>query len=197
MAPSATPRGVAPAHSDPFPPSGGETHPDPIPPAAWQALYLLDEEQVLHTWRSVLGFLVLTNLRCFLLRRAGELFPPHPWRSGPSFFFYNMKPPRALLGRYVELSEERSGAAGHGLRFAVRDASEVVSAIADARIAGMRQWNDRRGREEMLREARRRAREAEVRGRASSVVRVPCPFRGNQVIAALLRCPYCGASVSV
>ena len=85
----------------------GGTLPDPLPVAAWVAVDWIEGENVRSTWRTALGYLVLTNLRCFGISRARELFPPRPWHVGPVFFFYNFRPPEVLYGRFVELAEER------------------------------------------------------------------------------------------
>lgn len=159
-----------------------------------RAVDLLEGERVLRAWRTPQGFLVLTSLRCVALWRRGELFPPHPWRTGPEFFFYNLKPPRVLLHRYVELSEEfeESGRVG---RFAVRDPEATASEISDAMDAGRAAWRARReATEEMIR-ARQRLRAARLGGGNSPPALVRCSFCGNLTDASARRCRSCGAAL--
>ena len=135
---------------------------------------------------------MLTNLRCFGLWRELGVFPPHPWHTGPEFFFYNLKPPRVLFGRFLELSEEFPEAGSVG-RFAVHDPTAVAEAISAALDAGQTEWRDRRQRTEELIRARQQIRAARAAGIAPPVVKVRCAFCGNLADASSRRCPSCGA----
>lgn len=168
------------------------TQPDQIPPDAWRAVDLMGGEMALRAWRTPTGFLLLTNLRCIALWRRGELFPPHPWRSGPEFFFYNLQPPRLLLGRFVELSEEyeENGRVG---RFAVHDPEEVVAAISAQLESGRGAWAARREQTEGLMRARQRSRAERATGGPHQPVMVRCSYCGNLADVSRRRCSSCGA----
>jgi hypothetical protein len=170
------------------------THPDQLPSEAWRAISLIEGEMLLQTWRSAQGFLVLTNLRCFGLWREWELFPPRSWHPGPEFFFYNLRPHRILLGRFVELSEEVPEAGTVG-RFAVHDPASVAWTISAALEPGRAVWRARREQTEELMEARRKIRAALAAGHAPPVVKVRCAFCGNLADATSRRCPSCGATL--
>jgi hypothetical protein len=180
--------------SDWTPPPSQVTHPDQLPADAWRAIDLIDGEMPLRAWRTPQGFLVLTNLRCVALWQRGELFPPHPWRSGPEFFFYNLKPPRVLLHRYVELSEEfeENGWVG---RFAVADPEGVAAEISAAIESGRAAWRDRRAHSEELIRARQRLRAARVAGSRPASAMVRCAFCGNLTNVSARRCASCGAAL--
>ena len=160
---------------------------------AWRAIDLFEGELLLRAWRSAQGFLVLTNLRCIGLSHHRELFPPHPWRAGPEFFFYNMNAPRVLLGRFVELSEQvdENGQVG---RFLVRDPESVVAEISAAQGPGEATWRDRREQTAELIRARQALRAARAAG-SREVVSVRCSFCGNRTDASARRCASCGASL--
>lgn len=170
------------------------THPDPIPPDAWRALDPIEGELVFEAWRTPKGFLVLTNLRCIALRRDGEIFPPHPWRAGPVFFFYNLNAPQVLFGRFVELSEqyEEEGRTG---RFLVRDPAGVAAAISSAMEPGRAAWQERRQHTEELIAARKRLRAARATGGLPPVETIRCSFCGNLTDASARRCASCGAAL--
>jgi hypothetical protein len=176
------------------PPRSEVTQPDQIPAEAWRAITLIDGEMPLQAWHSAHGFLVLTNLRCFGLWREWELFPPRSWHTGPEFFFYNLRPPRVLFGRFVELSEEFQEAGTVG-RFAVHDPVSVASAISAALEPGRGIWKERRKTTEELMQARRQIRAALAAGRPPPVVKVRCSFCGNLADATSRRCPSCGAAL--
>lgn len=169
----------------------GGTLPDPLPVAAWVAVDWIEGENVRSTWRTALGYLVLTNLRCFGISRARELFPPRPWHVGPVFFFYNFRPPEVLYGRFVELAEERDDSREVG-RFAVRDPASVAAEISSAMESGRAAWNRRREETTRWMEARQRARLAAAAGSAGMI---RCSYCGNLVSAVLRRCPSCGAGL--
>jgi hypothetical protein len=180
--------------SDGLTPASQITHPDQIPPDAWGAVNLIDGELVHQVWRTAQGFLVLTNLRCVALGRRGELFPPHPWRAGSEFFFYNLRPPKVLLGRFVELSEEYNESGRTG-RFAVRDPLGVADTIAAAIPPGRAAWIERRAHAEELIEARKRLRAARTSGTLPPVISVRCAFCGNLTDASGRVCSSCGAGL--
>ena len=177
------------------PPPSEVTHPDQIPSDAWRAFDFIDGEMLLQAWRTPKGFLVLTNLRCFALWREWQLFPPHPWHTGPEFFFYNMRPPHVLFGRLVELTEQYEEAGTVG-RFVVRDPAGVAAAIAAALPPGQAAWHERRQRTEELIRARQKIRAARAAGHAPPVVKVRCSYCGNLADASHRRCPSCGASLA-
>lgn len=176
-------------------PSSEVTSPDQIPIEAWRALDLFEGELPLRTWRTPHGYLMLTNLRCVALWRRGELFPPHPWRSGPEFFFYNLNSPRVLLGRFVELSEqfEEGGRVG---RFLVRDPAGVAAEISAALEPGRSAWRDRREHTEELIKARQQVRAARAAGNLRQVVKVRCAFCGNLTDVSARSCSSCGAGLT-
>ncbi len=162
-----------------------------MPVAAWVAVDWIDGERVRSTWRTALGYLVLTNLRCFGVSRAHELFPPRPWHFGPVFFFYNFRPPEVLLGRFVQLAEEH-GDSGEVGRFAVRDPASVAAEISAAMESGRAAWNRRREETTRWLLARQRARFA---SNAGPPVMIRCSYCGNLANAMLRRCPSCGAGL--
>lgn len=177
------------------PPPSEVTRPDQVPAEAWRAIDFLDGELVLQAWRTPpKGFLVLTNLRCFSLWRELTVFAPAPWRTGPEFFFYNLKPPRVVLGRFLELTEEFAEAGSVG-RFAVHDPASAAEAISAALGPGRLEWKDRRQRTEELIRARQKIRAARVAGIPSPVIMVRCAFCGNMADASARRCPSCGAAL--
>jgi hypothetical protein len=172
--------------------SSADTAPDPLPGAARRAIDLIEGEAILQVWKTPLGFLVLTNLRCLGLWQTLELFAPRAWRVGPEFFFYNLRPPTVVLGRFVELAEEVREAGSVG-RFAVHDPGAVAHTISAAMDAGRAAWAARREETERLIEARQQIRRQRAAGEAHPIVMVRCSYCGNQANAALHRCPSCGA----
>jgi len=177
------------------PPPSQVTHPDQLPGEAWRAFDLMDGEAMLNAWRTVRGFLVLTNLRCFGMRREFDLFEPPAWRTGPEFFFYNLRPPLVVLDRFVELSEqvEEAGAVG---RFAVRDPETVARAIGAALTSGRELWRNRREHTQEMLRARQQLRAQRAAGAARPVYMVRCSYCGNLANATLHRCPSCGATLA-
>lgn len=177
------------------PPPDQVTRPDQLPAEAWQVLELMDGERVLSCWRSIRGYLVLTTLRCVVVRRTEALLRPAVWASGPQFLFYNMRLPRVVLGRYVELAEEYEEQDG-GLvsRIAVTDPATVAAEISAAGRSGRAEWATRRAESKRLSEARRRHREAGVGALESP--RARCAYCGNPVASSSNRCPNCGAPVA-
>jgi len=173
-------------------PLSAETEPDPLPAPAWRAFDLFEGEALLNAWKVPRGFLVLTNLRCFAVYESWELFAPRSWGLGPQFFFYNLRPPVIVLGRFVQLSEEVEEAGAVG-RFAVRDPPAVVEAISVALASGRTAWAARREETQRLIRARQQIREQRAAGVAHPEVMVRCSYCGNLANAALRQCPSCGA----
>lgn len=178
-------------------PSDQVTRPDQLPPGGWLVIDLLGREQILACWRTPLGFLVLTNLRCSLILRKVAIFHPKGWELGPQFFFYNLRPPRVVLGRFVELAEEFEEEGGLVSRIAVDSPRTVAEKISAAIGPGQAEWARRRSASQRLIEARRRQREALARafatGAPAEVVRVPCAYCGCPMPVSSNRCPTCGA----
>jgi len=168
------------------------TLPDAIPPGAWGALELLAGELPLSAWRTPHGFLVMTNLRCIAVVRKSELFRPRPWHVGPEFYFYNLRPPRVLFGKFVELAEDYDENGWVG-RFVVQDPPAVVAEIMAHMDSGRAAWSARRAHTEELIRARAQARAALAAPGPHAPVLVRCSFCGNLVDVTRRRCPYCGA----
>ena len=172
------------------------TRPDQLPAGAWRAFDLLDREQVLSCWRTGLGYLVLTNLRVIEVVRKLEVVRSAAWTEGREFFFYNLPPPRVVLGRFVQLSEQYEEG-GRSSRFGVHDPEAVAETIAAAIEPGRRDWVERRATAQQLMDARRHQREAIARaataGLSPDIVRVPCAYCGNPMPVLARRCPSCGA----
>jgi hypothetical protein len=177
---------------DEFAPSSPATFPDPIPAHAWRAIDLLPGEMPFRSWRTGDGYLLLTNLRCVSLSHVGPLFSPHLWHSAPEFFLYNLRAPRVLLGRFVELSEEYPENGWTG-RFRVRDPATVVAEIAAAIEPGRLAWLQRREHAEELLRAQQRMRSERAAGGPRSPVMVRCSYCGNLADASRRQCPSCGA----
>jgi hypothetical protein len=167
--------------------------PDPLSADAIRSVDWMGGERLLCSWKTPHGYLALSNLRCVAIWRHYELFGAREWRSGPSFFFYNMAPPRLVLGRFVELREQVSEL-GSNSRFQVRDPEMVRGTIAQAMPAGLREWQERK---RIVEEERRRHKPPPpppvvVREIVREVVRVPCRFCGRLMDDTALRCPSCG-----
>jgi hypothetical protein len=170
-----------------------ETSPDRIPPGAWAQLELLDGERIARCWRTAFGYLVMTNLRCVHVWPKSELFERTEWHTGPTFFFYNLSPPRVVAARFLELSEAHDIEVGTA-RFWVRDPSAVCEEIEQARAPGRREWEARRVRVE--RELHRPMAIPYPPGATvivREIVKVRCNFCGNLMDATADRCPFCGA----
>jgi hypothetical protein len=170
-----------------------EAGPDPLPTDAVRAVDWIGGEQVLCSWRTPHGYLVLTNLRCISVWKHLELFAPSEWRTGPNFFFFAMAPPGIVGGRFVELREAGPDG-GASSRFLVRDPEMVRGAIAGTLPAGRREWEERR-RVAAAENARLRHPPAPpviVREIVREIVRVPCQFCGRLMDDTALRCPFCG-----
>lgn len=178
------------------PPPDLVTTPDQIEPAALLEVYLLDGERIDRVWRTGHGFLVMTNLRCLDIWHKPLLFAKANWHCGPSFFFYNLAPPRVIARRFLRLSEEfrEDNSAVHLL---VHDPVEVAAEIETARVAGYSEWLQRRAdAEAKLRRAKEAARTAGpviLREVVREVVKVRCNFCGNLMDLASPRCLACGA----
>lgn len=177
------------------PPPSEVTQPDQLSGEAWRAFDPIDGEKVLNVWRTPRGFLVLTNLRCFGIRRELDLFGPPEWRTGPEFYFYNLKPPQVLFGRFVELSEEvsESGAVG---RFPVKAPEAVAEAIAGAAGPGRDLWRARRAQTQQQILARKQLRTQRAAEGMPPIPLERCRYCGNLVNANLRRCPSCGAPLA-
>jgi hypothetical protein len=178
------------------PPGEVETSPDQIAPGALDELELLPGERISRCWRTGLGFLVMTNLRCIPVWRKAELFSSAEWHTGPTFFFYNLAPPSVFAGRFVVLTQG-AGDEATSSRFLVHDPEAVSREIEEARPAGRAEWEARR------------AREAQELGRPRpappppgttviirEIVKVRCSYCGNLMDDTDAVCPACGARQS-
>ena len=177
-------------------PPGGVTTPVQIEREALHQIHFLEGEHVLRVWRTVRGFLVMTNLRCIEVARKPQLFATSDWEAGPSFFFYNLAAPRVELHRFLRLSEDREERA-LVMRFYLHDPSEVAQEIQEARRAGQNEWLRRRALSEgALRQSRERW-EATHPFRPGEglkrTIKVRCGFCGNLMDVTATRCPFCGA----
>jgi hypothetical protein len=174
------------------PPPESVTAPDQADEGALMRLELLDGERLVRCWRTGSGFLVMTNLRCVRLWRTHELLAPVEWHEGPSFFFYQLLPPRVLVGRFLELAQPGE-AADSSARFLLRDPEAVQAEIEAAMPAGRAEWDRRRTLS--LAALRRRSPGSGSAGRV--VVRdganVRCRYCGNLLDAPATVCPSCGA----
>jgi rubrerythrin len=135
----------------------------------------------------------MTNLRCIHVWRKPELFVATEWHAGPSFFFYDLAPPKVVAGRFLELLEGHEGSVERS-RFLVRDPVNVGSEIDSARAAGRAEWANRRATAE--RQRGRLLSPAPARGSTvivREVVKIRCTFCGNLVDVADANCPFCGA----
>jgi hypothetical protein len=176
------------------PPTDQLTQPDQLPPEAWRAVNFFEGEHVVRCWQTARGYLVLTNLRCGVIWPSWELFHRGNWQEGPQYFFYNLRPPAVLLGRFVELREAFEEE-GRTTRFRVRDPEAVAEEIAAAIGPGRGEWAERRERTRRLMEGRRIRRGAGAGARAPLYLPYPCRYCGNPIPAASRQCPSCGAPV--
>ena len=180
----------------PVTPTEAVTTPVQIEFEALRQIHLLDGERLLRVWRTGRGFLVMTNLRCIEVARKPQVFSTSDWEAGPSFFFYNLAPPRVELFRFLRLSEQREERT-LVMRFFLHDPSEVAQEIQAARLAGQDEWLRRRAAAEgALRQSRERwqAGHPFAFGEgAHRVIRVRCGFCGNLIDVTATRCPFCGA----
>jgi hypothetical protein len=165
-------------------------------PAALRVIHLLEDERVLRTWRTPLGLLVMTNLRCVEVVRHQPLFSKGEWALGPSFFFYNMAPPKVLFNRYLRLSDtyEENPVVAHVF---VHNPAQVAQELQRARLAGQNEWLRRRARaEESYRLSRVRwtsGNRVILHSAEGEVIKVRCSYCGNLMDASTNRCPSCGA----
>ncbi len=167
----------------------GTVGPDLLEPEARRALDLMDGERLLGSWRVARGYLILTDLRCLRLWHHVELLGEDRWRSGPSFFFYDMPPPVVLGPHSLELRED-TGADARSTRFQVADAPGVGAAIAAQRGPGREAWSRRRDLVAGPLEALRAA----WPGRPGvTPTSSPCIYCGNLVPTGATHCPSCGA----
>jgi len=172
------------------------TTPAQIERDALHQLHLLDGEHILRVWKTVRGFLVMTNLRCQEVLRRPQLFAASDWEGGPNFFFYNLAPPKVEFHRFLRLSED-GGRGALAVRFILHDPYAVAVEIEAARVAGQEEWLRRRTRAEaVLRESRERLQAGKlytIREGFREVIKVRCSFCGNLMPATATRCPSCGA----
>lgn len=173
------------------------TTPARIEPEARRQVRLLEGERILRVWKTGGGFLIMTNLRVTEVLRRPQVFSPSDWEAGPSFFFYDLAPPKVEFRRFLRLVEEKTEGRAAAVRLFLHDPLDVALEIEAARVEGRDEWLRRRARVEGgLREAQKRW-EASLRlaGRTGErpVLRVRCGYCGNLIDAAAARCPYCGA----
>ena len=171
------------------------TQPDQIDPKALVQVraILLFGERIVRCWRTGIGFLVMTDLRCVHVWRKLELFAPTEWRTGPDFFFYNLAAPRVVGGRFLELSEE-PGSASQSARFLLHDPASAREEVDQARAAGRAEWAARRtNAQHLLGRLRSPSPPPGTTLIVREVVKVRCSYCGNLVDVADALCPYCGA----
>jgi alkanesulfonate monooxygenase SsuD/methylene tetrahydromethanopterin reductase-like flavin-dependent oxidoreductase (luciferase family) len=169
------------------------TSPDRIDPRALAQIEFLPRERVARCWRTAIGFLVMTNLRCVHVWRKPELFAKSEWHTGPNFFFYNLASPQIVAGRFLQLSEEYEGSV-ETTRFLVRNPREVAREIEDARAAGRAEWRILRSQvQHELDHMRRTSAPPGTTLVIREVVKVRCSFCGNLMDVSDTICPTCGA----
>jgi len=174
-------------------PEGSATSPDPIDPRALARIEFLHDERIVRCWRTGVGFLVMTNLRCLHVWHKPELFVRSEWHTGPNFFFYNLGIPRVVGGRFLELTEEYEGSV-EAARFLVRNPREVGREIEGARAAGRAEWKRIRAEvQEQLARSRRTSAPPGSTMIIREIVKVRCGFCGNLIDPTALICPLCGA----
>jgi len=168
------------------------TSPDRIDREALSALQLLAGERVRRVWRTGRGYLVMTNLRCVEVGRKEQVFSTGDWELGPSFFFYNLGPPKVVLGHYLRLSEEheRHAVAVHVF---FHEAYAIAEEIEAAREAGRSEWLLRRAQVEAASRASEARALYEGRGVVYSVAKMRCDYCGNLMSVTATVCPSCGA----
>jgi hypothetical protein len=169
------------------------TSPDNIEPGARAKIEFLPRERIVRCWRTGIGFLVMTNLRCVHVWKKPELFVKSEWHAGPNFFFYNLATPQIVAGRFVELTEEYEGSV-EAARFLVRNPREVSRDIDEARAAGRAEWKAIRAQvQHEVNRLRRPAPPPNTTVIVREVVKVRCSFCGNLMEVTEARCPTCGA----
>jgi hypothetical protein len=169
------------------------TTPDRIDPRALGQIEFLPGERVVRCWRTGVGFLVMTNLRCVHVWRKLELFTRSDWHTGPNFFFYNLASPQIVAGRFLELSEEYEGSV-ESARFLVRNPREVSREIDGARAAGRTEWKTIRAQvQRELGHMRRTSPPPWSTTIVREIVKVRCSFCGNLMDVSSTLCPACGA----
>jgi hypothetical protein len=181
------------------PPRGMATTPDQLPPEAGRALTLFEDERLIRCWRTARGYLVLTNLRVGVVWPVPELLRKASWEEGPQYFFYNLRRPTVLLGRFVELKEAYDEQ-GRSTRFLVSEPEVVADEIAAQIGPGRAEWDARRETTRRQMETRRRVRAARTGGGPAGAGALtypyPCQFCGNPIPIGARQCPSCGAPVS-
>jgi len=169
------------------------TTPDAIDPGARAEIEFLHGERILRCWRTGIGFLVMTNLRCLHVWRKPELFARSEWHTGPNFFFYSLASPEVVAGRFVQLAEEYEGSL-ESARFLVRHPQEVSREIEGARAAGRVEW--RAIRSQVQKELGKLHVPVSPPGTTTivrEIVKVRCSFCGNLMDLSATICPACGA----
>lgn len=169
------------------------TQPDPLDPNAAEELDLLSGEGIARCWRVPLGYLVMTNLRCLYVWRKALVLRPSGWEVGPTFFFFNLTPPRVVARRFVEL-REGTPVDARTFRFLVHDPTTVCAEITAALPAGQAEWQARRERAQVRGpppdELAQRAPGAVV---VREIVKIRCRYCGNLMDEVAPTCPACGA----
>lgn len=172
------------------------TVPDQLDPAAWPAISMMDSEVIRRVWKTGRGFLVLTTLRCILLWQRREVFRPTEWQAGPEILLYDIRPPRVLFGRFLEVSPA-SPAGGAPIRVVVAQPEDVAEEIVASLPEARRAWEERRRKAQAILAAEKRQHDrvlaAVLAGRPLPVLMVQCPYCGNSIPATSRRCPHCGA----
>ena len=163
-----------------------------LPREALDAVDWIDGEVIRYVWPTRGGFLVISTLRCVLLRQGDGLFHPSSWDAGPEYFYFNFEEPTVAGPHQLLLSEtfyrERA------TRVEVTDPESVREQLSEARRAGQVEWARRRaataGAEAGIRTA---LGDAPRSPGLALVPTLPCPYCGNLFAASTLRCPFCGA----
>jgi hypothetical protein len=173
------------------------TTPDQLDWAAWRAFAPFSGEEIRRVWRTVRGdYLVLTTLRCVLLWQRRELFRPTHWQSGPEVLLFDVRPPRVLFGRFVEVAPA-SSAGGPPIRVVIPGPESVAEEIATSLPAARRDWGERRTKAlAFLAVEKRRLAQSVAAARSGLPRPVPmvlCAYCGNSMLATARRCPHCGA----
>ncbi len=172
------------------------TTPDPLSPEAWPALSLMHGEVIRRVWRTARGFLVLTTLRCILLWQRRELFRPTEWQAGPEVLLYDVRPPRVLFGRFLEVAPASSDGGGP-IRVVVAAPEDVAEEISASLPEARREWAERRSKALVFLAAEKRRHDqvlaAVGSGRPVPAATVRCAYCGNEMLLTARSCPHCGA----
>jgi len=160
-----------------------------LPREALDAVDWLDGEAIRTVWASGSGFLVVSTLRCVLLRRGDGVERAARWFAGAEYRFFNFAEPRVVGLDEIELAEEFFE--GREARFPVRDPIAVQQALSEAREAGKAAWALRRRRDEPTLPTERRALGSGAAEATRPAPRSPCRSCGNLYETTAQRCPYC------